>query len=217
MLRGGYEGWAGLADPAGLPLQLRHGPRSAGGCAHDLPASPAAIATTHLRLRPFALTPIAQLVHRTEARIDPCTGRAAAGAPRRAAAADAHRGAWLSRHCLHWAVSRLLDERPLGYVSLHGIVPELGVAQLSFWAGCGSARVACASEAAQAVLAFAFSTLGMEHVYSCYLGRDRFGQQVLARIGMRAEEGSRGARREPGAQAAVLASGITRAAWLGSL
>jgi len=215
MLRRVYEDGAGRADAAGSePL---HGPREAACVAEVVPDSAAVIATRHLRLRPFALTQVSQLASTASASTDPCTGRAAAGAPLcRLFGADARRASRISRNCLHWAVSRLLDGRPVGYVSLHGILPELGYAQLSFWTGRGSARVAYASEAAQAVLAFAFSTLAMQQVCSFHLSRDRFAQQVLARLGMRPERGS-AARREPDQADAVLASGITRADWLASL
>ncbi|HEY6456387.1 MAG TPA: GNAT family N-acetyltransferase [Steroidobacteraceae bacterium] len=148
------------------------------------------IATSRLRLRPFTLVDISALIRVVTAhRI----ADAALAVPRPFDARQArrwiesHSVQWRRRCALHWAVSGLDHDRLTGYVGLHDIQLQLGRANLSFWIADRLARKDLAIEAAQAALAFAFTSLQLDTVHAHLMGGNPLIDRVLSRLGMKSD------------------------------
>jgi [ribosomal protein S5]-alanine N-acetyltransferase len=170
----------GLKRP--LPAPIRQG-------AGRSRASPT-IATRHLRLRPFELRDISPLVDTVAThRISDTT--LAVPHPFSTLQArhwiESHRDQWEARRAVHWAVSSLADEQLSGYVGLQEVDQHSGSAELSFWISERLARRNLAIDAAQAVLAFAFTTLHLQRVEALQLTDCQLVGRVLLRIGMQAQ------------------------------
>lgn len=147
------------------------------------------LATEHLRLRGFVESDCARL-----------TGLSGSGnidtAPylpefltRRSAGRwiGSHELLWETLQALHWAISALSDDALLGYAGLRDIDLESRQGKLGFRVGPLRRHNQIAIEAAQAVLAFAFTDLGMNRVSACHRERRPLAAQVLASLGMRRE------------------------------
>jgi [ribosomal protein S5]-alanine N-acetyltransferase len=148
------------------------------------------IATRHLRLRPFELRDISPLVTTVAThRISDVT--LAVPHPFGALQArhwiESHRDQWEARRAVHWAVSNLSDEQLSGYVGLQELDQHSGSAELSFWISERLERRNLAIDAAQAVLAFAFTTLYLQRVEALQLTDCQLVGRVLLRIGMQAQ------------------------------
>src|SRR5580698_9072671 len=125
------------------------------------------IAASRVRLRPFTLADISGLVSTVAShRIADTT----LAVPRPFSALQARRWIethpveWRKRCAIHWAVSGLDNDRLGGYVGLHDIQLDLGQAELSFWIADRLSRKDLGIEAAQAALAFAFTSLHLDTV-----------------------------------------------------
>ena len=158
-----------------------------GASAHD--AFPV-VASERLRLRSFALADIPTLVAIANQHgiadtvLDvpyPFTASYARGW------IATHAAEWSQRRTVHWAVSRLNDDRLIGYAGLGPLDAINRQVALSVWVGRGPERRSNATEAAQAALALAFTSLGVHRVYALQIARDAFSGRVLAEIGMRQE------------------------------
>lgn len=145
------------------------------------------IATENLRLRAFGLADISALVatanghHVADTALDlpsPFTAKSAQQW------INSHPAAWDAGDSVHWAVSVLTDDRFVGYICLQNIDLEERQGELTFWIGPGMERVRHATEATQAALAFAFTTLQLERVRAFHLARNLLAARVLSRIGV---------------------------------
>jgi RimJ/RimL family protein N-acetyltransferase len=178
------------------------------------------VATSQLRLRPFRLTDIPPLVSIANAHHVADT---AIDVPHPFAAEDARRwiesqpAAWAARQSLHWAVSLLSDNRLVGYVGLQDIHLQDLQVELRFWIDGGVHRGRYALEASQAALAFAFTTLEMNHVCAFHLERDALAKHTLAKIGMRQQTTLRQRINKWDQFEEVIVRAVSRSDWLESL
>jgi [ribosomal protein S5]-alanine N-acetyltransferase len=178
------------------------------------------IATSRLRLRPFTLVDISGLIkavgmHRI--------ADATLAVPRPFDARQArrwiesHSVEWRRRCALHWAVTGLDHDRLAGYVGLHDIQLQLGRANISFWIADRLARKDLAIEAAQAALAFAFTSLQLDTVHAHLLGGNPLFARVLHRLGMKSDTVTRQSEPLWGRSEEVLPWSMSRATWMASL
>ncbi len=179
------------------------------------------IAASHLRLRPFALADIAPLTRAvaTDRMADRTLTMPRPFGPRQARQwIESHPVEWRRRCAVHWAVSGLDDDRLAGYAGLHGIQLERGRANVSVWIAERISRKDRAIEAAQAVLAFAFTSLQITTVQAHQFGGDPLAARVLRGLGMQPHApASRLASRADGSDAEVLPWSVSRITWLASL
>jgi ribosomal-protein-alanine N-acetyltransferase len=179
------------------------------------------IAASRVRLRPFTLADISGLVSTVAShRIADTT----LAVPRPFSALQARRWIethpveWRKRCAIHWAVSGLDNDALGGYVGVHDIRLDRGRATVSFWIAERIARKDLAFEAAQAALAFAFTTLQINTVEAQQLLGSPLVARVLRRLGMKPDTVvpqpvSRWERHEE----EVLPWSVSRRAWLSSL
>jgi RimJ/RimL family protein N-acetyltransferase len=179
------------------------------------------IAASHVRLRPFTLCDISRLV---SAVVSHRIADTTLAVPRPFSALQARRWIeshpleWRKRCSVHWAVSRLDNDALEGYVGVHDIQLERGRANVSFWIAERTKRRDLAFEAAQAALAFAFTTLQIGTIQAQQLLGCPLAARVLRRLGMRPDTAvpqpvSRWERSEE----EVLAWNLSRTTWLSSL
>ena len=178
------------------------------------------LATANLRLRAFELSDISQLKaianehHVADTTIDVPHPFTAAYARQWV---ESHAGLWERRRSVHWAVSLLADDRLVGYTGLEHIDLLNRQAELSFWIGRGMECRGYATEAAQAALAFAFSTLEMNRVGAFHLARDIVAARILSKIGMQQEGLLRQRVCKWDQFEDVCVSGMLKSEWLASL
>jgi len=202
------------ADPATAALPYLHSWNGHGRA--EFPV----IAATHLRLRAFTLEDISPLMSMVS------TSRLADSAlelPHPLVARQVRR--WIESHghhwqhgrALHWAVCHLGDDRLAGHVGLHDIDAANGQARMSLWIGARLERRELGIEAAQAALAFAFTSLDLHRVYSQQLAADPLYGRVLSRIGMKLVAGQRQVVTRWGHAEEMLLWDLRQADWLAGL
>lgn len=178
------------------------------------------IATSCLRLRPFTLLDIAALV-RVVAQQRTADATLAVPQPFDARQArrwiESHSVEWRRRRGLHWAITGLDHDRLAGYVGLHDIQLQLGRANLSFWIVDRLARKDLAIEAAQAALAFAFTSLQLDTVHAHRLGGNPLIARVLRRLGMKSDTATLQTESRWGRSEEVLPWSMSKATWVASL
>ena len=86
----------------------------------------------------------------------------------------------------HFAITRREDSALLGTISL-GISAEHRRAELGYWIGKPYWNNGYASEAARAVLAYAFNTLGLNRVFAHHFSGNPSSGRVMEKIGMTCE------------------------------
>ncbi len=146
------------------------------------------IATTHLRLRPFALSDISALVNSiTQHRIADVTLAVPQPFDSRQARhwIESHAQAWQNGRAIHWAVSTLENDRLAGYVGLHDISVDSEQAELTLWIAERLERKDLGLEAAQATLAYAFAHLHINQVMAPQLAGNLLLARILRRLGMK--------------------------------
>ena len=178
------------------------------------------IATLHLRLRSFVLADIPALVAIAN---EHGIADSVIDVPYPFTAQYARRwigtqlADWRAHRAVHWAVSRLTDDRLIGYAGLGRLDAVNHQAALSVWIGRGPERRGHATEAAQAAMALAFTSLRVHRVYALQIAHDAFTARVLAGIGMRQEGTLRQRACKWDQFEDVLIWAETRSEWLQSL
>jgi len=178
------------------------------------------IAGTHLRLRPFKLADISPLMTMVVSRrgVDTALGLPQPlGARQVRRWIESHRHHWQHGNALHWAISHLGDDRLAGHVSLEDIDAADGQARLNLWIGARLERRDLAVEAAQAALAFAFTSLDLHRVHAQQLAADPLQGRVLMRLGMKVVAGQRQLVSRFGHQEEMLLWDLRQADWLSAL
>ena len=201
-------------DPHGSPLPYGHSWNGHGR--GEFPV----VAATHLRLRPFTLADISHLMSMvTTSRIaDSALELPHPIGPRQVRRwIESHDHHWQHGRALHWAVSQLADDRLAGHLGLHEIDAANGQARMSLWIGARLERRDLAIEAAQAALAFAFTSLDLHRVYAQQLAADPLYGRVLSRIGMKLVAGQRQVVTRWGHQEEMLLWELRQAEWLAAL
>ena len=101
---------------------------------------------------------------------------------------------WIGTHAEGWAsgarANFAIVERASGkFVGAIGVVitPEHSHAELGYWIGVESWGHGFATEAARAIVAFAFDTLGLHRVEARHFIRNPASGRVMQKIGMRHE------------------------------
>lgn len=152
-----------------------------------------AIVTKRLRLRPFQLSD-AQDVQRLAG--DKRIAEMTAAIPH--PYDDGMAEAWIAGHAeeihlgqgFHWAVTLKQNDALIGAISLMDVDDEVSQAELGYWIAVDYWNRGYASEAATAVVAWAFCSLGLNRVHAHHFGRNPASGAVLKNIGMQ-HEGSR--------------------------
>lgn len=90
----------------------------------------------------------------------------------------------------HWAVTEQETGTLIGAISLMDVNEEISQAELGYWIGVEYWNKGYASEAAAAVVAWAFDSLGLNRVHAHHFTRNPASGAVLRKAGMR-HEGSR--------------------------
>jgi RimJ/RimL family protein N-acetyltransferase len=178
------------------------------------------VAASHLRLRPFTLADISRLVSAVAAhRIADATLAVPRPFDARQARRwiESHPVEWRKRCAVHWAVSGLDNDRLAGYVGLHDVQLAPGQADISFWIADRISRKDLAIEAAQAALAFAFTSLQIDTVKAHQLSGNPLVARILRRLGMAPDSAAPQAVSRWGRSEEVLAWSVSRSAWLDSL
>ncbi len=178
------------------------------------------IATSRLRLRPFTLSDISRLVGAVAAhRIADATLAVPRPLDARRARQwiESHPVEWRKRRSIHWAVSGLDHDRLTGYVGLHDIHLEHGLASLGFWIAERIARKESAIEAAQAALAFAFTSLPVDTVQTHQLPGNPLVARILRRLGMKPDNDAPHTVSGWGRSEMAFSWSVSRSAWLASL
>ncbi len=178
------------------------------------------VATSRLRLRPFTLVDIPELMRAvTQHRIADATMEIPQPFDARQARRwiESHALEWRSRSALHWAVTGLDHDRLAGYVGLHDIRLQLGCANLSFWIADRLARKDLAGEAAQAALAFAFTSLQLDVVHAHLSSGNPLLARVLRRLGMKTDTAMLQSESRWGRSEEVLPWSMSKATWVASL
>src|SRR5665213_2320379 len=174
------------------------------------------IATSRLRLRPFTLVDISGLTRAVAAhRIADATLAVPRPFDARQARRwiESHAVEWRRRGALHWAVTGLDHDHLAGYVGLHDIQLELGRANLSFWIADCLARKDLAIEAAQAALAFAFTSLQVDTVHAHLLTGNPRVARILRQLGMKSDTAAPHTESRWGRSEEVLPWIVSKVAW----
>lgn len=87
---------------------------------------------------------------------------------------------------VNWAIVRWGDDTLVGAIGL-GIHPSHGRAELAYWIGKPFWGEGYCTEAAEAVLDYGFSVLGLNRIYADHMSRNPASGRVMEKIGMRYE------------------------------
>ena len=159
-------------------------PAVAGPLAEDL-VQPE-LTTARLRLRPFVLTD-AEAVSTLAG--DEAVARNTLNIPHpyeRAHAEewiDSHQSQFARREAVTYAATRLDDGELVGAVGLI-LDPENDSAELGYWIGREHWGQGFATEAARAVVAWAFRSLGLHRIHASHFPRNPASGRVLRKLGM---------------------------------
>jgi RimJ/RimL family protein N-acetyltransferase len=129
-----------------------------------------------------------------------------------------HAEYWISGHAsafeagagVDFAIRSSGDGALLGAVGLREVDPENSQAELGFWIGVPFWGKGYATEAAAAVVQYAFAELGLNRVYAHHMTRNPASRRVLLKIGMREEGRMRQRVRKWGRFEDVVAYAILR-------
>lgn len=97
-----------------------------------------------------------------------------------------HAAAWAASGSGPFAVCRIEDDALVGAVGL-GVTPRHAHAELGYWVGVPYWGHGYATEAARALLALAFDTLGLHRVQAHHMPRNPASGRILRKLGMRRE------------------------------
>lgn len=105
---------------------------------------------------------------------------------------------WINSHdqqvkngsAYHWAVTLPEDGSPIGAISLMDVDRTVGMAELGYWIAVDHWKKGYCTEAARAVIAWAFESLELNRVHAHHFTRNPASGAVLRKAGMR-HEGSR--------------------------
>lgn len=124
------------------------------------------------------------------------------------------RAEWTAVRGVHFAICTNGEPSAFkGYIGVRDIETEHLVSELSFWLDAASTGKGYVTEAARAVLAFAFAAIGVNRVCAYHMVRNAASAGVLQRIGMHNEGCLRQRVRKWGAFEDVLVWAIVRSQW----
>jgi ribosomal-protein-alanine N-acetyltransferase len=101
-----------------------------------------------------------------------------------------HAEQWIRQQPEQWAVGKAVnfaishpDNTLYGSIGL-GIVPTFNLAEMGYWVGKPYWGKGFATEAAQAMLAFGFETLGLNRIQATHFSNNPASGRVMEKIGM---------------------------------
>ncbi len=96
---------------------------------------------------------------------------------------DTHAAKWLRGESITFAIVLRGHSAPVGAISL-SLAPQYRRAEMGYWLGVPFWNQGYMTEAARAVLQFAFETLRLNRVYATHLPRNPASGRVMQKIGM---------------------------------
>jgi RimJ/RimL family protein N-acetyltransferase len=145
--------------------------------------------TDRLILRPFCLADAAEVQRLAGDRAIAAT-TAAIPHPYPDGAAEAwitsHPGRFARGESATFAITRREDDVLVGAIGLE-INAELQRAELGYWIGKPYWNLGYCTEAARAILRFAFESLGLRRVFAFHFGRNPTSGRVMQKVGMQHE------------------------------
>jgi RimJ/RimL family protein N-acetyltransferase len=128
---------------------------------------------------------------------------------------------WIAMHGRAWregreavfAITARADGTLMGAIGLAGIDARHRHAEMGYWLGRPFWNLGLATEAARAVLRFAFDTLDLERVFAHHFVRNPASGRVLEKIGMVHEGVLRAHVRQWGRPEDLVVCGILRREW----
>jgi RimJ/RimL family protein N-acetyltransferase len=126
---------------------------------------------------------------------------------------EAHTGPPSADKVTVFAITLKTDGRLIGTMGLREIDREHSQAEMGFWIGTEWWGRGYATEAARAVLGYAFEELGLNRVYAHHMVRNPASGRVLKKVGMTAEGLLRQRVRKWGVFEDVVILAILRADW----
>jgi len=90
-------------------------------------------------------------------------------------------------HLLVFAIEREEDQRLIGSIGLSGIDSLHDHAEMGYWIGQPYWNQGYATEAASALISFAFRILGLNRVFAYHFARNEASERVLEKAGMQRE------------------------------
>lgn len=128
---------------------------------------------------------------------------------------------WIAMHGRAWregreavfAITARADGTLMGAIGLAGIDARHRHAEMGYWLGRPFWNLGLATEAARAVLRFAFDTLDLERVFAHHFVRNPASGRVLEKIGMVREGVLRAHVRQWGRPEDLVVCGILRREW----
>ena len=110
---------------------------------------------------------------------------------------------------VHFAIARKDTDALIGVGGLIGITPG-HMAEIGYWVGLPYWKQGYCTEAAGAMVRYAFETLGLRRIHGCCSGNNRASARVMEKIGMKPEGIRRQHREKWGQYYDVLLYGILR-------
>ncbi len=126
-----------------------------------------------------------------------------------------HGRAWCEGSEAVFAITARADGTLMGAIGLAGIDSRHRHAEMGYWLGRPFWNLGIATEAARAVLGFAFGVLDLERVFAQYFARNPASGRVLEKIGMVYEGRLRAHVRQWGQPEDLVVCGVLRGEWEG--
>ncbi len=174
------------------------------------------LATPHLRLRELSAVDVQHLAaiwHRAA----PIDGQRFQAPPQAEGGIQLPPSTGMNDSALHWALCLLETDELIGHICLQNIDLDHSQAELRFWIEPRPDWGACAVEAGQAVLAYAFGSLSLVSLYAFSTCAQQATFNALGKIGLRALEHNSKARQSWDRCPEVQVWNVTRHRWLRNL
>ena len=106
---------------------------------------------------------------------------------------------WIKSHerlsangtAFNYAIAPINDRRTLiGYIGLENVNTAQCTGDMRFWIGRDYSNQGLMTEAATAILEFAFDKVGLNRIYATHMAKNIAAQRVLEKIGIRVREGT---------------------------
>jgi RimJ/RimL family protein N-acetyltransferase len=119
---------------------------------------------------------------------------------------------WERGEAVHWAITRLSDEALIGVIGLE-IAAKHERGELGYWVGLPFWGQGYCTEAARAVVDWAFVTLGLARVQAQHVGGNEASGRVMIKLGMLREGVLRQHALKWGQRVDLVCYGLLRAEW----
>jgi len=124
-----------------------------------------------------------------------------------------HKPKFDSRELANFAITRRTNGELLGTVGL-AMIPQFQRAELGYWVGTPYWNKGYCTEAAEAVVEYGFTQLGLNRVFAVHFKRNRASGQVMKKLGMKREGVLRQHAKKWDAYEDIVFYGLLRKDWL---